>query len=550
MVKRGYKRINEDIELILFEVTKYVVFVEEMAKIEKFQIGLESINPSVPSKVLMFVGQTGAGKSTLINAIVNYIFDIKWEDTCRLVLIPESSDQTQSQTQSITAYSFHLVTESTIPFKLTIIDTPGFGDTQGLERDKRLVDQIKAFFSAPSEYGIDHLDGIAFTVKASDNRLTHTQRYIFNAVMSLFGKDVESNIFIMATHADGKKSKVFEALNEAGIPTDKKFMFNNSALFTPPRDATNLSKIYWEMGVSSIQLFLSEFQQVESKSLTLTKKVLKERKQLEVCIKGLQEDIRVGVSKISCLKQEKKLLREYKKSIHASKNFTYVVAVEKQRVVDCEVGQFVTNCIKCNRTCHYPCTINRTDEKHLCAAMKPQNDPINAACTICPGKCSWKMHENTPKRYETYSEKEERTYEDLLARYKIAIDSKDSAEKAIERISAEKHKLQNDVLSNIKKAHACIQTLEKIALKPNPLSQVQYIELLIQAEKSDTRPGWQNRVYQYERAKEAAELMFHIKDQTIEEYLKENGLTDEDLSDYDDDVETSQSKKKSGCPIS
>ena len=262
---------------MLYKVTSHRVYRDGNKNIEKFEIGSKCLDPALPNKVLMILGQTGAGKSTLINAIVNYIFDIKWGDSFRFVLIPESKVQTQSQTQCITAYTFHHVQGSNITFNLTVIDTPGFGDTEGLEKDQKLVDLIREFFSTPAQYGIDHLDGITLSVKAHDSRLTHTQRYIFYSVMSIFGKDVGSNIFVMATHADGGTPKVFEALKEENIPIDKKFIFNNSALFTPHNDANDFSKMFWEMGVNSIKSFLTEFSKVESKSLTLTKEVLKER---------------------------------------------------------------------------------------------------------------------------------------------------------------------------------------------------------------------------------------------------------------------------------
>ena len=87
------------------------------------------------------------------------------------------------------------------------------------------------------------------------------------------------------------------------------------------------------------------------------------------------------------------------------------------------------------------------------------------------------------------------------------------------------------MFSFIQQAHSCIQNLDRIALKPNPLSQVQYIELLIEAEKSDPRPGWQDRVQQYERAKKAAEIMTHIKGKTMEAFLKESGFAEDDISD-------------------
>jgi septin family protein len=38
---------------------------------------------------------------------------------------------------------------SKIDYDLNIIDTPGFGDTRGIIRDKAIVDQIREFFTTP-----------------------------------------------------------------------------------------------------------------------------------------------------------------------------------------------------------------------------------------------------------------------------------------------------------------------------------------------------------------------------------------------------------------
>ena len=84
---------------------------------------------------------------------------------------------------------------STVPYTLTIVDTPGFGDTEGLERDKQIATQIKEFFSIRSEGGIDHLDGILFVTQAALARLTQTQEYIFESILANFGKDIAGNIF-------------------------------------------------------------------------------------------------------------------------------------------------------------------------------------------------------------------------------------------------------------------------------------------------------------------------------------------------------------------
>ena len=188
----------------------------------------------VPHKVLMLVGATGAGKSTLLNGMANYIMGVDWEDDFRFKLITEDTahDQTKSQTKCITAYTFHKDKGSPLPYTLTVIDTPGFGDTIGLKRDKEIVAQIKEFFSIQGDEGIDLLHGIGFVAQAPQARLTPTQRYVFDSILSVFGKDVADNIFLMVTFSDGMPPPVLDAVKAANVPfKNQYFKFNNSALF-------------------------------------------------------------------------------------------------------------------------------------------------------------------------------------------------------------------------------------------------------------------------------------------------------------------------------
>ena len=132
--------------------------------IYKYCIGKASSIQGIEEKVIMVLGATGAGKSTLINGMVNYILGVEWGDQFRFKLIADEGQGSQavSQTKSITAYTFHRQKGSPLPYTLTIIDTPGFGDTGGLERHKYITSQIKEFFSASSSNCIDHLNAIGF----------------------------------------------------------------------------------------------------------------------------------------------------------------------------------------------------------------------------------------------------------------------------------------------------------------------------------------------------------------------------------------------------
>ncbi len=90
--------------------------------------------------------------------------------------------------QKITAYQLNHMDGFRVPYSLTIVDTPGFGDTRGISHDQKITAQIHSFFSARG--GINCIDAVCFVVQASLARLTHTQKYIFDSILSIFGKDI------------------------------------------------------------------------------------------------------------------------------------------------------------------------------------------------------------------------------------------------------------------------------------------------------------------------------------------------------------------------
>jgi GTP-binding protein EngB required for normal cell division len=81
------------------------------------------------------------------------VLGVNWEDDFRFMLIKEEvrgGTQAHSQTQGVTAYDLHYQNGFRIPFSLTIVDTPGFGDTRGIERDEEITATIKEFFEHPN----------------------------------------------------------------------------------------------------------------------------------------------------------------------------------------------------------------------------------------------------------------------------------------------------------------------------------------------------------------------------------------------------------------
>ena len=417
---------------------------------------------------------------------------------------------------------------STIDYTLNIIDTPGFGDTRGIVRDKRIVDQIREFFTTPGRQGITCIDAVCFVAQAPLGKLTPPQRYIFDQILSVFGQDIASNIFVLITFADANEPPIRAALKAASVPYQKSFKFNNSALYASlenPAEA-EMGNLFWKMGKESFKIFFDELKTIESKSLLLTSEVLQLRKRLEATIQGLQQQIADGMNKLNTIKQEREILKRHKEDIKAKKDFTYEVDEVHMYQVELEPGVYVTNCMVCNRTCHFPCGIPDDQKKQNCAAID------RALCTICPKNCHWSVHKNNNFRFDTYTMKVTKTYEELKKKYEIAQKEAEKHKSVLGKVKTAFTSLGQDVMTMVHDVRCYINKLNDIALRPNPLSDKDYIDLLIESEESEKKYGWEQRIKLFYKLREEAELVEQMHQQNYQPW------TYIDSEDSDDDLDT------------
>lgn len=414
-------------------------------------------------------------------------------------------------------------------FTLNIIDTPGFGDTRGIERDQGIINQIRQLFSSQGDKGVLFIDAVCFIVKAPDARLTVSQRYIFSSII-LFGKDIESNICTLITFADGAEPPVLASLKEANLPFGSTFQFNNSALFAENKKltTTSLSPMFWEMGCSSFQKFFDQLSHFETKSLTQTKDVLKEREQLKTVIASILPQVKAGLSKLGELRDQLEIFKKHKDDIENNKDFEYEVEETKQFLVDLPRGQHVTNCLQCNITCHEDCGIADDAKKSGCWAM------TNGKCRICIGKCIWSDHKNTPYIFRYSIEKVKKTYTEMKQKYEQAKGSKLTHETYIEELTYDVEYLFENVKLMMAEMNRCKTRLKEIALRPDPLSVVEHIELMIEAEETEKQPGFRRRIRMLHEFKRMA-----LVDKQIQNF-------DQNLKSTKDDVTSAVGKTFTG----
>ncbi|XP_045898800.1 septin-5-like, partial [Micropterus dolomieu] len=186
------------------------------------------------NKTILLVGETGTGKSTLVNALVNYAMGVKWEDDVWFKIVEdEKRNQSESQTLDVMVYQVFGFEGETLPYSLTIIDTPGYGNTRGIEQDDIVSQRLLDWFR--SEDGVHEVNAVGLVLKATENRLSERLKYVFDSVVSLFGKNMEKNIVALITLSNClTPENVLKALGDAKIKCAKDeknqpvyFLFNN-----------------------------------------------------------------------------------------------------------------------------------------------------------------------------------------------------------------------------------------------------------------------------------------------------------------------------------
>ncbi|CAG0884943.1 unnamed protein product [Darwinula stevensoni] len=371
-----------------------------------------------PGKVLFLIGATGAGKTTLMSAMVNYVLGVKWEDDFRLRLMntdEREEDPTSSQTDSITAYTIHPLAENEnvmqTPSSITLVDTPGFLDTRGLKEDRTLIRHIHRFFTRC----VDCLHRIGIVIPATTTRLTASQRFLYDQILSLFGQDVKNRFVLLSTFADHAEPPNLIAVMQSGISYRSSYQFNAGCLYSKSQGKSGMQELLWRMTMDNLQLLLKDLLSSDPIGLELTREVLVNREVLEKAIVRLQREVSLGLHN----------------------------------------------------------DVSRTP-------------PLSGMSKLEDLKC----------RYEAIRQHRKRREAEKASMLQVAHDFKVK---------------QLQVYNLLRRAHQSLQRLDEIALKRDPLTLVNFIDLLLQNEKNEKRPGWEVKVGALRNYRAAAFWMASLK---------------------------------------
>lgn len=406
------------------------------------------------------------------------------------------------------------------------------GGIHGVEQDVKIVSQIRDLITTNDVRGVATIDALCFVVQASYARLTIDQQYIFEFILALFGNDIRNNICTFITFADDQCPPVLsalEALKGWQIPFGVYYPFNNSALYADnsANYQKTLSSFFWKMGMKSCGDFFHNLIFFQKKSLLLTSKVLTIKENLEKLIFELQKYIKIGLSNTHRLETEVNIFKSFKRQMHSNEKFEYEVDENRMEVVDTSAqGIYTINCLVCNFTCHKNCTCSKENKKENCYTMGS-----DGTCSVCPKKCHWTQHVQCPYFFKWYTQKVKKTYYEMKQKFDEACKNMISQEYVLRKMQKDIEQIKDTMQLIFAEITRDSNRLKEIALHPDPLSSVKYIEIMIEDEMRKKIRGFEKRIQTLEQCKKKAVIR-----ETYQSF--ENQLSDIQASIKASSVET------------
>ncbi|KAI9773661.1 MAG: hypothetical protein M1840_006935 [Geoglossum simile] len=164
---------------------------------------------------ILILGETGVGKSTFINAFINYLTfgtldkaieyeDLQWIIPCSFstqymdegkvcqddIKVGQSTGEKdgscgESATQGTTVYRMRMDDNKVV----RLIDTPGIGDTRGVGQDKKNMDNILSTLAS-----FERLHGILVLLKPNNSRLTLMFKFCVTELLTHLHRDAAANM--------------------------------------------------------------------------------------------------------------------------------------------------------------------------------------------------------------------------------------------------------------------------------------------------------------------------------------------------------------------
>ena len=440
----------------------------------------EKYDSSKKYYTLLVMGDPDSGKDILLDAFVNYLANINYEDPWRYKLIDENIGE-----KILKSYYINYEREDGQEINIRIINISEF-DVLKIDL---IFNQLYNFFLCN-----DELDYILITINSNNTRYNILRQYFLDTLQENLGTDARDKIFLINNFSQGIKPIVDDYLKEL-FSYKRYFCFNNSVLYTPPELANKQTKLFWKLMTKCIKNFFDTIlkRNAPPLSLKLTNKVISERRKLFQKLEDSDKEIFFG---FNLLEKSRHLLDKIKKNqilIDENHFYSYKVMKKIPRLVKLDKKyQICNNCkVLCCQVCNWP----DNEPYSMCAYFDPKSYHYKGGkCPICPGHCDRYAHIKTDE-YTVYDEKE-CTLIDGSKKKAFEENQKElSKNEELLKEIIKKLRIQEEIiLKYMKEIKEIYGDINKIALKPFSKDDAENVQKIIDFEIEEKKTGYENGI--------------------------------------------------------
>lgn len=364
--------------LTVYQIRTELIHKDEDNKIQVMAIG--PVNED-PIKSVLLLGQTGAGKTTVINGMINHLFRVNLEDNFRLQLKDHVKRDdllpVESRTEYITAYIVYYQTGMPLKCNYMLIDTPGLVANREVHNQVS-IKRLAIFLG--NKYNIDNLNCVALVAKANENGILTYQSQMLEEFTSVLGSNISNITQLLATFASDDTCAVANVARHAQVQFVNVYQLDNWPLYVlltdnaSQKETPKFLQNRWDKMQAEYSRFFEELLNSTSVSLQQTRNLLQEYRLLEETKTALKLTVKRTAVLIDTINYQKKLLS---KTADETKKITCTKIEmnpqkEKSSVIE---GFHAHNCEICQKTCINFCE----DPTNIAAALAGTGTGVGTA---------------------------------------------------------------------------------------------------------------------------------------------------------------------------
>lgn len=431
----------------------------------------------------IILGETGVGKSTVINMITNYLRNGSLENikvaipsifypkvTEKFPFIHSESNiknRAQAQTQKANEYSF-----TNGQTKTSMIDTPGLNDTAGMEQDDKNLDII-----VDAAINANEISGIVLVLNGTEARITPNIRMLLTRLHATLPDSITDNIVVVMTMCRPDTCN-FTDFSQLGIQPQKVVYMNNTAFSSDPKTwrgtpTENFLKMEWDASINAVQELLQAIESLTPVSTNEFAKMKAIREKVRASLHQARMKINEKQQIIDTIEQKKVDAQKANTEAEQHKNFTTKKTITKYDLVPASYHS--TICSRCNTVCHDCCSLDETPEggdRSIFLGCCCMNGGTGK-CNVCKEHCGYQDHYHARVTMKQTTVDVDEEIQDIKNKFLAAQGAEKAALEQLDSMTLASKAAESDIL-NLQKSiiNECVE-LKKICKNYNLVDELQ-----------------------------------------------------------------------------